>query len=44
MPDTRELRNRMNLVRTGVVGLISLCVLGAVGGVMLAGYIVIVHS
>ncbi|WP_413734575.1 hypothetical protein ACL2XP_18820 [Sodalis sp. RH21] len=34
----------MNLVKAGVFGLISLCALGAVGGVMLAGYIVIVHS
>ncbi|WP_246235948.1 hypothetical protein [Acerihabitans arboris] len=34
----------MNLIKTGVFGLISLCALGAIGGVMLAGYIVIVHS
>jgi len=34
----------MNLVKAGVLGLISLCTLGAIGGVMLAGYIVIVHS
>ncbi|HEY0209796.1 hypothetical protein [Acerihabitans sp.] len=34
----------MNLIKAGVFGLISLCVLGAIGGVMLAGYIVIVHS
>ncbi len=34
----------MNLVKAGVFSIISLCALGAVGGVMLAGYIVIVHS
>lgn len=34
----------MNLVKAAVIGVISLCALGAVGGVMLAGYIVIVHS
>jgi|GEM_PF-1939072 hypothetical protein len=34
----------MNLTKAVVFCLISLLALGAIGGVMLAGYIIIVHS
>ncbi len=34
----------MKLIKTAVFGVISLLSLGAIVGVMLAGYIIIVHS
>ncbi len=34
----------MKLIKTAVFGVISLLSLGAISGVMLAGYIIIVHS
>ncbi len=34
----------MNLTRAVVFSVISLLALGGIGGVMLAGYIIIVHS
>ncbi|WP_240630011.1 hypothetical protein [Brenneria alni] len=34
----------MNLSKVGIIGLFALCALGGIGGVMLVGYIIIVHG
>nr|WP_240635041.1 hypothetical protein [Brenneria salicis]NMN91267.1 hypothetical protein [Brenneria salicis ATCC 15712 = DSM 30166]RBP58112.1 hypothetical protein DES54_15412 [Brenneria salicis ATCC 15712 = DSM 30166] len=34
----------MSLSKLGIIGLFALCAIGGVGGVMLVGYIIIVHS
>lgn len=34
----------MNLGKITMIGLFALCALGGVGGVMLVGYIIIVHG
>lgn len=44
MSDVLHIRMPMKLIKTAVFGVISLLSLGAIGGVMLAGYIIIVHS
>lgn len=35
---------KMGIKKAGVVGLFALCALGGIGGVMLVGYIIIVHG
>ncbi|AIR68340.1 MULTISPECIES: membrane protein [Dickeya] len=34
----------MNIKKLGIVSLFALCALGGIGGVMLVGYIIIVHG
>ncbi|WP_409308891.1 hypothetical protein [Pectobacterium sp. B1J-3] len=34
----------MTLSKLGIIGLFALCAIGGVGGVMLVGYIIIVHG
>ncbi|MFE8049234.1 hypothetical protein RBA63_23205 [Brenneria goodwinii] len=34
----------MNLGKAGIIGLFALCALGGIGGMMLVGYIIIVHG
>nr|WP_232046653.1 MULTISPECIES: hypothetical protein [Dickeya] len=34
----------MGIKKAGIVGLFALCALGGIGGVMLVGYIIIVHG
>lgn len=34
----------MNLNKAGIIGLFALCALGGIGGVMLVGYIIMVHG
>ncbi|WFN57474.1 hypothetical protein O1Q98_00145 [Dickeya lacustris] len=34
----------MGIKKTGIISLFALCALGSIGGVMLVGYIIIVHG